>query len=126
MYEIKVRSHFSAAHKILEHGGKCANLHGHNWNVDVTLNAAALDSIGLAVDFSKVKEALKQVIQPLDHVNLNDLPLFSTAANNPTAENLSRHIFNEMRGSLRNSAPQARVVRVDVYETDTCSASYFE
>jgi 6-pyruvoyltetrahydropterin/6-carboxytetrahydropterin synthase len=126
MYELKVRSHFSAAHKISEHGGKCANLHGHNWNVDVTVNAPTLNRIGLAVDFSQVKDAVKEVLTPLDHVCLNDLSQFSSVESNPTAENLSRFIFNEVRGRLRGLAPQAQVVRVDVYETETCSASYFE
>ncbi len=126
MFELKVRSHFSAAHKILEHSGKCQNLHGHNWNVDVTVQSPQLDRIGLAVDFSHLKFTLKEILEPLDHVNLNELTIFSTVETNPTAENLSRHIFNEFRGRIRQLAPQAQVKRVDVYETDTCSASYFE
>jgi 6-pyruvoyltetrahydropterin/6-carboxytetrahydropterin synthase len=126
MFELKVRTHFSAAHQIREHAGKCRFLHGHNWNVDVTVHADQLDRIGLAVDFTDLKEIVKQVITPLDHVNLNDLPLFATVESNPTAENISRHIFNEVQGRLRSVAPHARIKRVDVYETDTCSASYFE
>lgn len=126
MFELKVRSHFSAAHTIVEHPGKCGFLHGHNWNVDVTVQAGQLDRIGLAVDFSNVKASLKEVLEPLDHVNLNDLTPFSKVENNPTAENISKYIFEEVRGKLRGTAPQARVTRVDVYETDTCSASYFE
>ena len=46
MFELKVRTHFSAAHKILEHPGKCARLHGHNWNVDVTVQAKSLIAWG--------------------------------------------------------------------------------
>ena len=126
MFELKIRNHFSAAHKIVEHAGKCRFLHGHNWNVDVLVQSESLDPIGMAVDFSHLKAALKEILAPLDHVYLNDLPLFSTVEKNPTAENISRHIFNEMGGRLREIAPQARVARVDVYETDTCSASYFE
>lgn len=126
MFELKVRTHFSAAHRILEHQGKCARLHGHNWNVDVTVQAQELDRMGLAVDFSQIKDVVKQVIEPLDHINLNDLPMFSTVQTNPTAENLSRFIFTEVAGRLRAVAPQAQVKRVDLYETETCSASYFE
>src|SRR4051812_40881820 len=100
MFELKVRTHFSAAHRIVEHPGKCAALHGHNWNVDVTVQAAGLDRIGLAVDFSQMKSILKQILNPLDHVNLNDLPQFSSVETNPTAENISKHIFNEMLGKL--------------------------
>ena len=126
MFELKVRSHFSAAHMILEHPGKCRLLHGHNWNVDVTVHADELNRIGLAVDFTDLKSVVKEILQPLDHVCLNDLPHFSRVGSNPTAENISKYIFTEVRGRLRVQAPQARVKRVDVYETDTCSASYFE
>ena len=126
MFELKVRTHFSAAHRIVEHPGKCQNLHGHNWNVDVVVQAQELDRIGLAVDFSIVKAVVKEIIAPLDHVNLNDLPQFSSVTNNPAAENISRYLFNEIRSQLRVAAPQAQVKRIDIYETDTCSASYFE
>lgn len=126
MFELKVRTHFSAAHKILEHPGKCARLHGHNWNVDVTVTASQLDRLGLAVDFSTVKDVVKQVIEPLDHVYLNELHMFSTVQTNPTAEVISRYIYNEVAGRLRAVAPQANVKRIDLYETETCSASYFE
>jgi 6-pyruvoyltetrahydropterin/6-carboxytetrahydropterin synthase len=126
MFELKVRTHFSSAHRILEHTGKCQRLHGHNWNVDVTVQSQDLDRIGVSLDFSHLKSVVKEVIEPLDHVNLNDLTPFSTVQTNPTAENVSRYIFNEVRNRLRNMAPQARITRVDLYETETCSASYFE
>jgi 6-pyruvoyltetrahydropterin/6-carboxytetrahydropterin synthase len=126
MFELKVKTHFSAAHRVLEHSGKCANLHGHNWNVEVTVQAQDLNRIGLAVDFSDLKAVVKDVLGPLDHVYLNELPQFSTVEKNPTAENVARHVFEEVRGRLRGLAPHATVKRVDVFETDTCSASFFE
>jgi 6-pyruvoyltetrahydropterin/6-carboxytetrahydropterin synthase len=126
MFELKVRTHFSAAHKILEHPGKCRNLHGHNWNVDVTVEASDLDRIGLAVDFSQIKAIVKEVIEPLDHVYLNDLPQFSTVQKNPSAENISQYIYAQVKARLRSAAPQADIKRVDLYETETCSASYYE
>ena len=126
MFELKISAHFSSAHRILEYPGKCANTHGHNWNVDVIVQAQELNRIGLAVDFADLRKWLKDVIEPLDHVNLNDLPQFSTVETNPTAENLSRYIYNELRGRVRNAAPHVSIKRVDLYETDTCSASYFE
>lgn len=125
MFEVKVRTHFSAAHKILEHPGKCQRLHGHNWNVDVTLKSPELDRIGMAVDFSHVKDALKEVLTPLDHTYLNELPYFSTLETNPTAERICKFIFESMASRIRNLAPHCEVSRVDVYETDTCSASYY-
>lgn len=124
MFEVKVRNHFSAAHRILEHKGKCANLHGHNWNVEVTVRSETLDRIGMSIDFSDVKSALKSVLEPLDHVYLNELPQFSTVEKNPTAEMVAKYIFDELKGRLRDMAPHATLYQVELYETDTCSATY--
>ncbi len=126
MFELKVRTHFSAAHRIVDHPGKCGRLHGHNWNVDVIIQSSQLNRIGLALDFSQLKEVVKEVINPLDHVNLNDLIDFSSVENNPSAEVISRHIFLQVKGRLRNQFPEVNLRRVDLYETETCSASYFE
>src|ERR1035441_5651193 len=98
MFELKISTHFSSAHRILEHTGKCEKLHGHNWNVDLTVRTAELNAIGLAVDFADLKKILKDVVEPLDHVYLNELPQFSTVASNPTAENVSFYIYNQVRG----------------------------
>ncbi len=126
MFEVKIRTHFSAAHRILEHKGKCQNLHGHNWNVEVVVRSETLDRIGMSVDFGDVKDVLKEIVTPLDHVYLNELNYFSTAETNPTAENVARHIFTELKSRLRALCPHAYLHQVELYETDTCSATYRE
>jgi 6-pyruvoyltetrahydropterin/6-carboxytetrahydropterin synthase len=81
-YILKLTHSFQSAHKILNHQGACANLHGHRWNVEVVIATDQLKN-DMVVDFDR----LKQIIDELDHQNLNDIVDF-----NPTAENLARHL----------------------------------
>ncbi len=76
MYEVTVETAFSAAHLLRQYEGKCENLHGHNWKVEVTVSAARLDEKGLAVDFKKLKEIADNFVEKFDHANLNDLAEF--------------------------------------------------
>ena len=120
MFEVKVRDHIASAHTLVGYDGPCRHLHGHTWKVEVTVMGDELDSVGLVVDFKVLKQKLKEVLMPLDHVNLNDLPAF--AGINPSTENLARHIY-------RQFAPKAaplRLKQVEVWESDTASIVYYE
>jgi len=120
MFEISVRSHFSAAHRLVGHEGACARLHGHNWEVEVFVAGERLNSIGILVDFRHVKDALQEAMGTLDHRDLNALPELGSA--NPTSENLARYLFEAL--SARLDGPGSRVARVRVSETPGTSASY--
>ncbi|MBM4318583.1 MAG: 6-carboxytetrahydropterin synthase QueD [Deltaproteobacteria bacterium] len=120
MYEIEITEHFSSAHRLRGQGSRCEDLHGHNWFVTVTLGAAELDEIGIAIDFKVVKELLAEVVGRLDHQYLNEVPPFDVQ--NPSAENLARFIYEEMALLLRGKA--ARMQRVKVAEGPRTAASY--
>ena len=122
MYEISITTHFSAAHHLANYDGPCADLHGHNWGVEVFLRGEKLDELGMLVDFSDVKQAVADVLKALDHGDLNAQPAF--AANNPTSENIAHHLFNEL--STRFTDGEARVHRVTVHETPGNGVSYSE
>lgn len=126
MFEVRVQNHFSAAHKIAGHAGKCQYLHGHNWDVILTIRSQDLDHLGMAVDFADVKAILKEVIEPYDHKYLNEIAPFNSSDFNPTAENLAREIFKQTQTKLKHRAPQGNLVRVEIFETGTCSAAYYE
>ncbi len=115
-----VQDAFSAAHRLREYGGKCEDLHGHNWHVDVVVGAAQLDETGLAMDFHILKEHTRKALSSLDHAFLNDLPPFQEA--NPSSENIAKHLFEEIARALAGTP--ARVVRVNVWESDHACASY--
>jgi len=73
MYEVSVREHFDAAHFLRGYQGKCENLHGHRYEVIVTVRVQDLDDIWLAYDFTVIKGHLREVLEPFDHVCLNDI-----------------------------------------------------
>ena len=117
MYEIKVFREFSAAHRVEDYPGNCERLHGHNWKVEVAVRTAELDSLGMVMDFRRLKEVTDGALEALDHRVLNDTPPFDRI--NPTAEHIAKHLFVEI-------ARHAPVSRVTVYETESSAATYFE
>jgi 6-pyruvoyltetrahydropterin/6-carboxytetrahydropterin synthase len=117
MYEVKIVREFSAAHRVEEYPGNCERIHGHNWKVEVIVKRETLDGLGMVMDFRKLKEHTDRALEALDHTYLNDTPPFKEA--NPTAENIAKYIYDEV-------SKIARVSRVNVFETDSSIASYFE
>ncbi len=118
MYRVTVESDFSAAHRIREYGGDCENLHGHNFRVFLSVSSKELPPSGMCVDFRDLKKVLGEVLETLDHKDINRLEYFRDV--NPTSENIARYIFESVR---KKGAP---VSEVTVFETDSCSASYSE
>ncbi len=122
MYEVTIRKSFAAAHKLAEIGGKCEELHGHNFQVEVTVAAAKLNDLGILIDFRTVKKWLGEVLACLDHKYINDLEAFS--GSNPSAENMARFIFQEI--AKRATAEQVTLSRVKIWESDEASVVYTE
>lgn len=122
MYLLVVREDFSAAHRLLATGGKCAELHGHNWKVEVHVRSEELDGSGMALDFHDLKAMTREILGELDHRYLNDLPAFQRQ--NPTAENLARYIYERLSERLRTGP--VGLDRVCVWESDTTAAAYSE
>jgi len=116
MYTIKIIDTFSSAHNLREYEGKCENLHGHNWKVELEVGKKALDKTGMVTDFRKLKQALSGVLEKLDHKYLNDLSYFKK--HNPTSEIIAKYIYDCL------SAKFDGLSRVTVWESDTSSASY--
>ena len=121
IYEVRTEYHFSSAHKLLGYDGPCENLHGHNWHVRATVRCEKLNEIGLAIDFKKLKGALKQICDSLDHTDLNTM--FEGPLNNPSSENIAKFISDEIAKKIVDE-PTCRIHRVDVFETAGNCASY--
>ncbi|MDD2967896.1 MAG: 6-carboxytetrahydropterin synthase QueD [Desulfovibrionaceae bacterium] len=122
-WQLTVRSEFSAAHALRHYQGKCENLHGHNFGVEVTVEGQELEpKTEMLVDFKVLKTALKTVLEQLDHHVLNETPPFDVQ--NPSSENLSRYIWQHM-ASLLQGLP-VRLHSVTVSEKGAQSATYRE
>ncbi|MGQ9707301.1 MAG: 6-pyruvoyl trahydropterin synthase family protein [bacterium] len=110
MYLVRISKGFSAAHAISGSDGRCEEMHGHNYLVEVVVGAKELNRTGMVVDFLKLRSTLEGILP--DHRLLNEFYQF-----NPTAENLARYFYEEM-------ARFYPVVRVRVWENEESWAEY--
>ncbi len=122
VFELFVKSHFSAAHAIEGYAGDCARIHGHNWMIEVYARCKRLDALGMGVDFRLIKRSLEDLLDDLDHRNLNELPDFKGI--NPTSENIARFIYKGLSGKLNDE--DVKISRVKVGETPGAGAYYWE
>jgi 6-pyruvoyltetrahydropterin/6-carboxytetrahydropterin synthase len=120
-FEVMIERNFSSAHQLRGYKGKCENLHGHNYRIEIYARGRELDNIGLLVDFGELKTAADEVVNYLDHRNINELPPFDEELN-PSAENLARYILERVAGCV--SDERVRVFKVRCFETPTSVATY--
>ena len=120
MYELDITREFSAAHVLKGYDGLCSNLHGHNWTVQVFIQAVKLDDIGIAADFTVIKRVLSDILSQFDHKFLNELPEFKDI--NPTSENIARIIFDKLAPAV--AKPGIKLDRVRVCESQSSGATY--
>jgi 6-pyruvoyltetrahydropterin/6-carboxytetrahydropterin synthase len=121
MFEVMIERNFSSAHQLRGYRGKCENLHGHNYRVEIYARGRELDNIGLLVDFGELKTATDEVVAYLDHRNINELPPFDEELN-PSAENLARYILERVASQVGDERVQ--VYKVRCFETPTSVATY--
>jgi 6-pyruvoyltetrahydropterin/6-carboxytetrahydropterin synthase len=120
MYEVTIRKSFSAAHLLREIGGKCEELHGHNFIVEVSAAADSLNEDGLLIDFRLLKRWTDEVLEELDHKYLNELNSFKNM--NPSSERIARFLFERIREKAGNVP--VPLTRVTVWESENARVSY--
>ena len=123
MYVVSVQAHYDSAHFLRNYKGKCENLHGHRYVVEVALATDELNQAGLAFDFVDVKRHTRELADWLDHQNINDLPPFDEIE--PSAENQARFFFDELKQRLPKEMSDA-LLYTKVWETPTQFALYSE
>jgi 6-pyruvoyl tetrahydropterin synthase/QueD family protein len=107
---------FDSAHWLptFPQGHKCRRLHGHTFQIEITVAGEVDPAKGYLVDYGDIKRAVSPLIDRLDHQLLNSMEGLA----NPTAENLCRYIWDAVKPAL----PMLEVVRV--CETCTTAAEY--
>ena len=120
MYQIAVEKDFDAAHFLRGYQGKCEALHGHRYRVVVRIAAAGLNDIGLAYDFTVLKQQLDEILSRFDHTCLNDVPPFDKI--NPSSENIATTIYNELQPRL--SGTPVSLSGVEVWESPQQGVTY--
>lgn len=121
MFELKILSHFAAAHQLTMVAKKCENLHGHNWKVEVCVRGECLNDAGVLVDFGILKKYVNEIMERLDHRYLNELPYFAKEA--PSSENIALYIARNLQEMIKE--PGVRVSSVTTWESDDACATYF-
>ena len=137
MYILKAEHSFDSAHFLSDYEGKCSNIHGHRWRVEIEVqsetlvNGGQLD--GMVIDFGDLKRDVKDMVDFYDHSLIIQKETMRKETLNcliedgfklievkfrPTAENLAAFFFNCMKEKGYN------VKRATVYETPTNSAAY--
>jgi 6-pyruvoyltetrahydropterin/6-carboxytetrahydropterin synthase len=116
-----IERNFSSAHQLRGYKGKCENLHGHNYKIEIYARGRELDNIGLLVDFGELKTAADEIVAYLDHRNINELPPFDEELN-PSAENLARYILERVAAQVGDE--RVSVYKVRCFETPTSVATY--
>lgn len=119
MYELTVKDHFDAAHSLRGYAGECSKLHGHTWDVEVTVSGAELDGIGIVYDFKTLKDDLRRVLTDYDHAYLDEVPPFDSM--NATAENLARVVFERLSDTVGEAVS---VTEVAVWESPIARLVY--
>jgi 6-pyruvoyltetrahydropterin/6-carboxytetrahydropterin synthase len=117
MFKIKVEANFSSAHNLREYKGKCEDLHGHNWKVQVSTRSNKLDKAGMVLDFKYLKSELNKILEKLDHKYLNNIPYFKKV--NPTSENIAKYIYDNISRRLKD------IESVTVWESENSAATYY-
>jgi 6-pyruvoyltetrahydropterin/6-carboxytetrahydropterin synthase len=119
VYELTIKSHFDAAHSLYGYPGECRNLHGHTWDIEVTVSATELDEIGIVYDFKLLKDDLNAVLSTYDHKHINEIPPFDVVS--PTAENLARVIYEQLSATVD---ARVKVAEVVVWESPIAKLTY--
>ena len=139
MYHLKTEAHFDSAHFLAGYNGKCANIHGHCWKLEVEISGEELQSNGekrgMLIDFGDLKKAVRAAADSFDHTLIYEKGSLKAAtlaalgdegfsltevAFRPTAENLAKYFYDML------TAQSLPISRVTVYETPENCAYYEE
>jgi 6-pyruvoyltetrahydropterin/6-carboxytetrahydropterin synthase len=129
---------FSAGHRLSDYDGPCNKLHGHNYDLEVTVSGA-LDKLGMVMDFGVLKGIVKEKVDKVfdhrlilkigDPINENIRKLFPPEDTsicwveyNPTAENMALDIFKRINKELNIKYRDINLERIIIYETATSYA----
>jgi len=122
MYDIFIKTHFAGAHHLRDYPGDCEKPHGHNWKIKVTVYATEVDELGMGIDFKILKKIVNNVVDDLDHRDLNEHPAFQNR--NPSSENIAAFLFETLQPDLKHDRYQLKCV--EVWETDSSGLIYYE
>ncbi len=102
---------FDAAHRLPGYVGKCGNLHGHRWTIELAVDGPVNPDTGMVADFTILKNFLEGIKEELDHKLLNEI------IENPTAENICDYISHKEATRKDSIKLPLKVAWIKVSET---------
>lgn len=116
MFILKLKHHFAAAHQLKNaYSEECRNsLHGHSFKILIEIQTIHLIK-GMVIDF----KILKEIVNELDHKNLNEVVNFD-----PTAENLSKYLYNEIYSAVKKIGHTEPKIIITIWESDNASITF--
>ena len=78
-WNLKVRGRFQAAHYLENYKGKCENLHGHTFHVEVEIKVTELDDSGIGIDFTEIKKRLEEIFKKVKNLQKDNLKKLNSA-----------------------------------------------
>lgn len=118
-YYLTIKEHFDAAHSLYGYPGPCSELHGHTWEIEVTVCGRKLDEIDLVYDFKSLKDDVRAILVDYDHHHLNEVKPFDKIS--PTAENIARIIYDRLAQAMD---PRVKVYEVAVWESPIARVAF--
>jgi 6-pyruvoyltetrahydropterin/6-carboxytetrahydropterin synthase len=122
VYEVTIKKTFSAAHILKEIGGKCEDLHGHNFIVEVTVRGKSLNDEDILIDFRELKRCINEILEALDHKYLNEIEVFKGM--NPSSERIARYIHDRLKDQMKSM--NLSVSRITVWESENARVAYYD
>ncbi|MCW7075670.1 MAG: 6-carboxytetrahydropterin synthase QueD [Candidatus Syntropharchaeales archaeon] len=98
---------FDAAHSLPDYPGKCRNVHGHTYRVEIVVEGEINPDTRFVVDFADLKRILKHIIEELDHRYINEVIEY------PTAEYIALYIRDALKSGLNEGL---ELVAVKLFE----------
>ncbi|MFA7671798.1 MAG: 6-carboxytetrahydropterin synthase QueD [Sphaerochaetaceae bacterium] len=123
MIEVVKEFTFDAAHKLPNHPGKCRQIHGHTYRLQVGFKGPVNFETGMVVDFADIKKVIrKSIVDKLDHVLLNEISYDLFPNHTPTAENMVEWMVQVIQSASTPDAAKLSFIRL--YETPTSYAEW--
>ena len=119
MFTVSAETHFWASHQLTLPTGSKEPLHHHNWSVTADVGSDKLDSMGLVIDFHRLKAMLDGIVDELGNRSLNKIDYFRQ--NDSSAENMAKYIYEKLQVKLPKGV---NLNYIGVAEEPGCSAKF--
>ena len=119
MFTVSIETYFKASHQLRLPDGSREALHCHNWSVTAEVCSEKLNSMGLVMDFLRLKAMVNDITAELDDITLEKAEYFRK--NNPSAENVAKYIYEKLEPKLPKTL---RLDHIKVVEEPDCRAKF--